>query len=117
MSPHAALTNPVFQFYVALAGGLLLGAGVLLAVLKWGLGRDVEHALNAYRGWLLMGPPVLGCIFLGRIATIILVTLIAALGFKEFARATGLYGDWIMTGGVYAGMLCLGYVSFLADAV
>ena len=31
----------------------------------------------------------------------------AILAFKEFARATGLYRDWWMTGGVYLGIIAL----------
>src|SRR5438094_896571 len=82
-----------------------------LALLKWGLHKDVDHAWRAYRGWLLMVPLGLGCIFLGRAVAITLFTVVAAFGFKEFARATGLYQDWFMTGAVYLGIIATGIVS------
>jgi len=117
MSPRAALASPIFLFYVALAAGLLLGAGLLLAVLRWGFGRNVDHAWKAYRGWLLMLPLLGVAIFLGRETTITFFTLVAIFGFKEFARATGLYQDWLMTGTVYLGIIAVGVVSLVADPV
>ena len=100
MSPAAAIASPIFRFYVALIAILLLAAGVAIALLRWKSSRDVTSAWKAYCGWLLMIPVVLGAIFLGRIATIVLFTGLSLLGFKEFARATGLYRDWLMTGAV-----------------
>src|SRR5438128_320345 len=111
MSPRAALESDVFCFYAAAAFGLLVLAGVVLAFLKWGLHKDVDHAWKAYCGWLILVPVAFGCIFLGRIVTIVFLTVAAVAGFKEFARATGLYRDWIMTGAVYLGILATGIIS------
>jgi phosphatidate cytidylyltransferase len=55
------------------------------------------------------------CVFAGRVAAIFGVTLLAGLGFKEFARATGLYRDWWMTSAVYAGIVAVGCSSLLPD--
>jgi phosphatidate cytidylyltransferase len=115
MSPSAALASPVFLFYLTLAGGLLLGAGILLAVLRWGFHKNVQHAWKAYLGWLVMVPVVLAAIFLGRMTTIALFTIVAVFGFKEFARATGLYQDWVMTGAVYLGIIAGGIVTLVTD--
>ena len=115
MSPSEALQSPVFLGYVAAAVGLLAGAGIVLAVLRWGLRRDVDHACRSYLGWLLMVPPVLGAIFLGREAAIVVFTIIGMMGFKEFARATGLYEDWWMTGVIYLGILAVGVLSLVTD--
>ena len=115
MSPQAALESPVFCFYLAVAAGLLVVAGAALALLKWGLHKDVDHAWRAYRGWLLMVPLGLGCIFLGRAVAITFFTVVAAFGFKEFARATGLYQDWFMTGAVYLGIIATGVVALVPD--
>jgi hypothetical protein len=95
MSPAAALASPIFRFYVALIVILLLLAGGILGLLRWKSSRNVSHAWRAYRSWLLMIPLVLGAVFLGRAATIVLFMGLSLLGFKEFARATGLYRDWI----------------------
>src|SRR5256886_9589942 len=98
MSPTMALQSPVFLFYLALAAGLLVLAGVVLAVLKWGLRKNVGHAWTAYCGWLFIVPLLLLVFFLGREAGIVFVTLVAIFGFQEFARATVLYHDGIITG-------------------
>ena len=96
--------SPIIQVYLTIAGSVLGFAGLAIAVLKWGLKKNVDHAWRAYRGWLFMIPPVIGAVLLGRIATIVFFGLIAIVGFTEFARATGLYRDWLITGLVYLGI-------------
>src|SRR5438105_2071168 len=115
MSPSAAIESPVFLFYVSIVLGLLVVAGLVLAVLRWGLDRDVEHAWQSYRGWLLMIPLLVIAIFLGRGAAITFMTIVAIFGFKEFARATGLYADWYMTGSVYLGIIAVGLTCLVYD--
>src|SRR5256885_1324120 len=53
-------------------------------------------------------------VFAGRIPTILCVKLLAIFGFKEFARASGLYRDWWMTGAVYAGIVTVGAASLMS---
>lgn len=115
MSIHAALNSPVFLFYLWLLLGLLAVAGGVLAILKWGLKKNVDHAWRAYLGWLVMVPLVLGCVFLGRAATVIFFTLAAMLAFKEFARATGLYRDWAMVTVVYLAIAACGVAALITD--
>ncbi len=115
MSPHAAMESTVFLFYLSVAAGLLVLAGAVMAGLRWGLGKNVDHAWQSYRGWLIMVPLLLGAIFLGRTAAIVFFTVLAIFGCKEFARATGLYRDWFMTGGVYLGILAGGVTSLVSD--
>jgi phosphatidate cytidylyltransferase len=115
MSPRAALVSSVFLFYLSVAAGLLLVAGIVLALLRWGLGKDVDHAWRSYCGWLMMIPLLVAAIFLGREATIVFFTVVAIFGFKEFARATGLYADWCMTGSVYLGIIAVGVTSLVRD--
>ena len=115
MSPHAAMESRVFLFYLSVAASLLVLAGAVIAGLRWGLGKNVDHAWQSYRGWLLMVPLLLGAIFLGRVAAIVFFTVVAISGCKEFARATGLYRDWFMTGGVYLGILACGITSLVTD--
>ena len=40
--------------------------------------------------------------------------VLAIFGFKEFARASGLYRDWWMTGAVYAGIVAVGGASLMS---
>ena len=114
MTISNALHNEIFLTYLAISGGLLGFAGVLLGILT-AMGKKVSSIWKTYRGWLVMAPLVLGTIFLGRTATIIGVSLLAIFGFKEFARATGLYDDWWLTGLVYLGIVLLGAASFITD--
>ncbi len=115
MSPQTALASEIFRFYVVIAAGLLIAAGTVLVVLRWGLHKDVHHAWQSYRGWLIMVPVVLLGIFLGRVVTIIFFTTLALWGFSEYARATGLYRDWVMTGAVYIGIIAVGATALVPD--
>ena len=115
MSPRTALQSPVFLFYLALAAGLLVLAGALFGVLRWGLGKKVDDAWAAYRGWLLIVPLLCLCFFLGREAIIIFVTIVAVFGFREFARASGLDRHKTMTAAVYLGISATGVVSLITD--
>jgi len=115
MSPAEAIASEVFRVYLILIAALLVVAGAVLAVLRWGLRRDVGHAWKAYRGWLVIVPLLVGTIFLGRAATIFFITAVSIFGFKEYARATGLYRDWVMTALVYLGIVAVGVVSFVPD--
>ncbi|HEV8070346.1 MAG TPA: phosphatidate cytidylyltransferase [Planctomycetaceae bacterium] len=116
MTPSAAMHSSVFQFYAAVALGLLAVAGLVLATLRWGLHKNVEHAWKSYCAWLVMVPLILGVIFLGRIPSIVFFTTVGIFGFKEFARATGLYRDWYMTGAVYLAIIVTGCTSLPTDA-
>ncbi|MDJ0927738.1 MAG: phosphatidate cytidylyltransferase [Gammaproteobacteria bacterium] len=114
MSISAALSSQIFLTYLAIIGGILIVAGLTLAILSTS-GKDVASIRRTYRGWLIMIPIVLGMIFLGRVATIVGVTVLAIFGFKEFARATGLYDDWWLTGTVYLAIAALGVLAIVPD--
>ncbi len=114
MTYEAALQSEVFLTYLKIIGGLLVFAGVMITILRVS-GKNVSGVWNTYRGWLVMVPIVIGTIFLGRTAIIAGVALLAIFGFKEFARATGLYNDWWMTGLVYLGIVLLGVASYVPD--
>lgn len=114
MSIEASLNSQVFLTYLIIVAALLGFAGMALGILKR-TGRDVASIWQTYRGWLLMIPLIFGAIFLGRAATIIGMTLLAIFGFKEFARATGLYDDWWMVGLVYIAITALGAACYATD--
>jgi phosphatidate cytidylyltransferase len=114
MSISAAIHSQIFLIYLAIIGGILLLGSLFLAILG-ALGKDVSSIRQTYRSWLVIIPIVMGTIFLGRVATIIGVTALAIFGFKEFARATGLYDDWWLTGTVYLALAALGLVSIVSD--
>jgi phosphatidate cytidylyltransferase len=113
MSPHDALQSGIFRAYFFIVTGLLLLAGLLLISAKWGMKKQMASMWATYRSWLIMAPLVLGCIFAGRVTVIIFFCILAGLGFKEFARATGLYRDWWLTGAVYLGIIAVGVTSLI----
>jgi phosphatidate cytidylyltransferase len=110
-----ALQNPVFRTYLFVLLGLLVFAGAALAVFRFVFHRNVTHAWKAYRGWLIIIPLVFVALLFGRTTTIVFFTLVAIGAFTEFARATGLYRDWWMTGVVLAGIVAVGVVSLVND--
>ena len=114
MTIEAALDSDIFRNYVMIVGALLVVAGMALGLLT-ALGKNVGSIWNTYRGWLVMAPLAIGAVFLGREAFIIGVALLAITGFKEYARATGLYEDWWMTGIVYLGIVLLAAASIVKD--
>jgi phosphatidate cytidylyltransferase len=111
----AALQNPIFRGYLFVLVGLLVVAGLLLAIFRYVFRKNITHAWNAYRGWLIIIPLVFTALFFGRVTTIVFFTLLAIGGFTEFARATGLYRDWWMTGVVLLGIISVGVVSIFDD--
>jgi phosphatidate cytidylyltransferase len=114
MNLTAALGNPIFLEYVVIIGVMLGFAGAILAILSLA-GKDVSSIWRTYRGWLVMAPLVLGAVLLGREVFIAGVTLLAIFGFREFAKATGLYSDWWLTGLVYASIIALGVACWMPD--
>jgi phosphatidate cytidylyltransferase len=115
MSPTAAYQSPVFLFYLGLAASLLIVGGSVLAMLKWVLRKNVGNAWTAYCGWLLVVPILLLVFFLGREAAIVFVTFVAILAFQEFARATALNHDRVLTGAVYLGICAMGVACLISD--
>src|SRR5437764_1714921 len=113
MSPQIALHDPVFCAYLWIVPFSLIAGGALLALLKWGFKKEIRSMWRTYCSWLIMAPLALLVVFAGRIPTIIGVTLLAIFGFKEFARASGLYRDWWMTSAVYAGIVAVGVASLM----
>ncbi|MGN6182327.1 MAG: phosphatidate cytidylyltransferase [Thermoanaerobaculia bacterium] len=108
-----SVSEPI-RTYLFIAGGVLLFAGTAIAILKWVLKKNADHAWHAFRGWLIMIPLVVGAVLLGHTATIVFFAVVALVGFTEFARATGLYRDWLVTGIVYAGIIGLAIVTLIS---
>lgn len=115
MSLFAATHDIIFQRYLIIVLSLLGIGGVALAFIKLFSKKDIASVMRTYRSWLLMAPLIIVSIGLGREAFIILITVLAMAGFKEFARATGLYNDWGMTIAVYAGILAMSALTLMND--
>lgn len=114
MSPHQALHNSIYLAYLSIIFGSLAAAGLVLTILSWGFNKQLGPIWTTYRSWLVIAPIGMAVVFAGRVPTIIGVTLLAIFGFKEFARASGLYRDWWMTGAVYVGIAVIGFASLMS---
>jgi phosphatidate cytidylyltransferase len=115
MSPHIALHDPVFRAYFCVVLVLLAIAGAVLAFLRFVLKKETASMFKTYWSWVLIAGIGFIVVFLGRIPTIVGVTLLAIYAFKEFSRASRLYRDAWMTGAVYAGILMVGLASLISD--
>lgn len=85
--------------YTALAACTVVFFGVLLRVTRLAAGW------LPYRTWLVMLPVILAPLWLGTWAWAAIVTGLSIYGFKEFARATGLYRDRLFVTVVYLVMI------------
>jgi phosphatidate cytidylyltransferase len=115
MSPQIALHDPVLRAYFWIVLSSLAIAGAALSFLRFVLKKDTASMFKTYWSWILIAGIGFIVIFLGRVPTIIGVTLLAIYAFKEFARASGLYRDSLMAGAVYAGILIVGIASVISD--
>ena len=115
MSPQIALHDPVFRAYFWIVLISLAMAGAALGFLHFVLKKQTASMLQTYRSSILIAGIGFIVVFLGRIPTIVGVTLVAIYAFKEFAHASGLYRDSWMTGAVYAGIVTVGIASLISD--
>ena len=102
MSPQTSLHDPVFRAYFWIVLVALAIAGAVLGFLRLVLKRDTTPMFETYWSWILIAVIGFIIVFLGRVPTIVGVTLLAIYAFKEFAYASGLSRDAWMTGAVYA---------------
>src|SRR5439155_17342428 len=104
-SSDVCSSDLIFRAYFWIVLISLAIGGAALGFLRVVLKRDTVSMFRTYWSWIFMAGIGLIVVFLGRIPTIVGVTLLAIYAFKEFARASGLYRDWWMTGAVYAGIV------------
>src|SRR5204862_5613674 len=113
MSPKIALHDPVFHAYFWIVLISVAVGGAEIGFLRVVLRKDTALMFRTYWSWLAIAGLGLVFIFAGRITTIAGVTLLAIYAFKEFARSSGLYRDWWMTGAVYVGIVAVGIASWI----
>ncbi len=117
MSPSAALADPVFRAYLGIVAGVLISAGVVLAVLQFVFRIELGDVWKTYRSWLWMAPLAAVVILAGRWSFIIGVTVLAIFSFKEFALASGLDRDRWMTAAVSAGIVAVGIAALIGSCL
>lgn len=107
-----ALHDPVFRKFVVILLGILLAAGLLLALLEFVFRIRVGSVWKTYFSWLVMAPLAAGAILGGRAVFILGVSLLALCALREFARVARLE---LATGVVVsAGIVALGASAFFA---
>jgi len=115
MSPQIALHDPIFRAYFWIVLISLAIAGAVLGFLRFVLKKETASMFETYRSWILIAGIGFVVVFLGRIPTIVGVTLVALYAFKEFAHASGLCRDLWMIGAVYASIVTVGIASAISD--
>jgi len=107
--------SDAFRVFVLLTSGLLVIGGAIIAVVRFGFAKDVSHAWDSYRGWLVMIPIIALSLFAGRVAAICFLAMVALTAFNEYARATGLHRDPIMTFTGMAGIVGMAIATLARD--
>jgi phosphatidate cytidylyltransferase len=117
------LRDPYFLSYT-------LAAVVLLAA-TWGAlhwlrqrGQRVDEFVGVFWTWVVLVALITVAALLGKEVFALIVALLCLFACKEFARATGLYEDWIFTGFVYLVIVIVnlvavwpGYDLFMASPI
>jgi predicted CDP-diglyceride synthetase/phosphatidate cytidylyltransferase len=104
------IKDPIFLSYTISAVVLLVAAGGTLLLLQR-RGRRVDDFLRVFWTWVVMVAIIILAILLGKEVFALVVALVALFACKEFARATGLYDDWIFTGFVYLAIVAVNFVA------
>ena len=115
MSPSAALASEVFRFFAVLTTGLLVVGGGVIAVIRFQFRKNVAHAWDSYRGWLVMVPVIAVSLFSGRVGAICFFMAVGIVAFTEYSRATGLHRDLAMTFTGLTGIIAIAVAAIAHD--
>src|SRR5438105_2028425 len=107
MTPATALESSIFKEYLVVVPCALLIGGAILAVLQYGMHKQLGSIWATYRSWIVIAAIGLTVVFLGRIAVIAGVFLVSVAAFRELARASDLSADRWLTGTVYIGLVAV----------
>ncbi len=99
-----ALGSTTFWAYAAGCAVFLAAAWGALFLLRL-RGRPLPDLWGRFYALLLVGATVVGGTLLGQQVFVLLVVLVSLFACREFARATGLYADWVLTALVYFAIL------------
>jgi phosphatidate cytidylyltransferase len=110
MSILTVLKSPSFWAYTVTAAVLL---AIMWATLFWyqRRGQRLDDFRRVFWTWVMLVAIITPAILLGKEVFALVVVLVSLYACKEFARATGLYDDWIFTGLVYLGILVVNLVA------
>jgi phosphatidate cytidylyltransferase len=109
-----AFDSPVTQTLVIAVVAVLIFSGILIAILSATrtIGPNLKsELLKRYIAWLIMAPLMLGPVLLGAAWTILAITILSLLCYREFARATGLFREKLVSLIVVLGILLINFAS------
>jgi len=94
-----------------IAGALLITPAIFITLEKAG---KLSPALRAdlwtrYKSWLILAPLMILPLLAGRVPAVVGVAVLAALCYREFARATGLFREHLVSALVSVGGLLLSF--------
>lgn len=111
---NGSLDDPAIRLLLAIVGGLLLLAGLVIGglVASGKLKPEMRSELiKRTAAWAVMAPIVILPVLLGKLPTVLLVTILSLLCYREFARATGLFRDKFMSVLVVIGVLLFNFAA------
>ncbi len=110
---HAFDSPVVLWATVAVAGLLAVAPLVTLGLRRAGALDDETAAdvMRRWRSWLVIAPLMLGPVLLGAAYVIGAVCLLSILCYREFARATGLFRDHLVSGAVVLSILLTNFAA------
>lgn len=110
-----AIDDPRVVFLLIVIGGLFAAAAVVIGglagtgVIKGDLRKEIVQRTLA---WGVIAPILIVPILLGAAWVMLLVTIMALLCYREFARATGLFREKLMSALVVLGILAVNFAAF-----
>ncbi|HZN69944.1 MAG TPA: phosphatidate cytidylyltransferase [Tepidisphaeraceae bacterium] len=113
--PRDAFDDPVtVGVVVAIAAVLVLATAATVLLHRAGKIGDKLHRelIDRIRSWAIMAPVIIGPILLGAAWVIGALLVLTILCYREFARATGLFRERLVSVVVAAGIVALAFATF-----
>ncbi|RPH49348.1 MAG: phosphatidate cytidylyltransferase [Planctomycetota bacterium] len=110
-----AFDHPVTVWITAGIGAALVVALLIIASLSaTGVVKDPfrKELWKRTLAWAVMAPLLIGPVLLGAAWTIAGVAVLSLACYSEFARATGLFREKLVSAVVVLGILCVGFAAF-----
>ncbi|MEZ6140931.1 MAG: phosphatidate cytidylyltransferase [Zavarzinella sp.] len=102
-------------FLIAFLVLLFIISYLIIQILKRGTSISrtlVQELQQRYRSWLILALIILIPIIVHKSATIAAITLLSLLCYREYARATGLFREHLVSGVVVLGILLLNFAAW-----
>jgi phosphatidate cytidylyltransferase len=111
---RSAFDDPMVRNTVLTVAALLVVAPLVIWILgKLGMARDklLKDLWERWVSWLVLAPLMAVPVLLGAAYTMAAVGLLSLLCYREYARATGLFRERVISGVIVLGILLLTFAS------